>query len=97
MSKIFKELEQKIVSRQRQDDPGFYTCRLLTEGTLVERKLNEEAYELIEAAFKGKREEILYEATDLIFHYLVFLRKHGISLEEIEKELLKRRKDDEDN
>ena len=32
-----------------------YTCRLLTEGTLVERKVNEEAYELIEAAFKGQR------------------------------------------
>jgi phosphoribosyl-ATP pyrophosphohydrolase len=86
-----------IVKREKLGDPSFYTCRLLNEGTLVERKLNEEAYELIEAALKGKREEILYEATDLIFHYLVFLRKYGISLEEIEKELLKRRKEDEDN
>ena len=36
-------------------------------------------------------------AADLIFHFLVLLRKYGISLEEIEKELMKRRKDDENN
>ncbi len=97
MSQIFKELEQIIVERQRQNEPRFYTCRLLTEGTLVERKVNEEAYELIEAAFKGQRGEILYEAADLIFHFLVLLRKHSISLEDIEIELLKRRKDNETN
>lgn len=93
MSQIFKELEQIIAERQKQDEPRFYTCRLLTEGTLVERKVSEEAYELIEAAFKGKREEILYEAADLIFHVLVLLRKYGVSLEDIEKELLRRRKE----
>ena len=97
MSQIFKELEQIIAERQKQNEPRFYTCRLLTEGTLVERKVNEEAYELIEAAFKGQKGEILYEATDLIFHFLVLLRKYGISLEDIEKELLKRRKDNENN
>jgi phosphoribosyl-ATP pyrophosphohydrolase len=97
MSQIFKELEQIIAERQRQNEPRFYTCRLLTEGTLVERKVNEEAYELIEAAFKGRKGEILYEAADLIFHFLVLLRKHSISLEDIEKELLKRRNDSENN
>ncbi len=97
MSQIFKDLEQIITERQKQNESGFYTCRLLTEGTLVERKVNEEAYELIEAAFKGKRAEILYESCDLIFHILVLLRKYGISLEEMEKELMKRRKRDENN
>lgn len=92
MSQILKDLEKVIVERQSQNEPRFYTCRLLTEGTLVERKVNEEAYELIEAAFKGKKGEILYEAADLIFHFLVLLRKYDISFEEIEKELLKRRK-----
>ena len=97
MSQIFKDLEQIITERQRQNEPRFYTCRLLTEGTLVERKVNEEAYELIEAAFKGQREAILYESCDLVFHVLVLLRKYGISLEEIEKELLRRRNGNENN
>jgi phosphoribosyl-ATP pyrophosphohydrolase len=97
MNQIFKDLEQIIAKRQKQNDSRFYTCRLLTEGTLVERKVSEEAYELIEAAFKGEREAILYESCDLVFHVLVLLRKYGISLEEIEKELLRRRKSDENN
>jgi phosphoribosyl-ATP pyrophosphohydrolase len=97
MSQIFRELEQVIVQRQKQNESRFYTCRLLTEGTLVERKVNEEAYELIEAAFKGERSAIVYEATDLLFHFLVLLRKYDISLDEIENELLKRRTKNENN
>lgn len=92
MSQIFKELEQMIVERQRLNEPSFYTCRLLTEGMLVERKVNEEAYELIEAAFKGKREEILYEGCDLLYHLLVLLRKYSITLEDVENEMRERRK-----
>jgi phosphoribosyl-ATP pyrophosphohydrolase/phosphoribosyl-AMP cyclohydrolase len=97
MSQIFEELEQIIAERQRQNELRFYTCRLLTEGTLVERKVNEEAYELVEAAFKGQRREIIDEATDLIFHVLVLLHKYSISFEDIEKELLKRRKNNENH
>jgi len=97
MSQIFKELEQIIVERQNQNESLFYTSRLLKESMLVERKINEEAYELIEAAFKGKKEEILYEATDLFFHFLVLLCKYGISLEDVENELMKRRNEDENN
>lgn len=91
MSQIFKELEEIIMQKQKQGASLSYTYRLLSEGTLVERKVNEEAYELIEAAFKGTREEILYEAADLLFHFLVLLRKYGVSLDDVEKELIKRR------
>lgn len=97
MSQVFRELEQTIVQRQGQNESRFYTCRLLTEGTLVERKVSEEAYELIEAAFKRQREEMIYESCDLIYHIFVLLRKHGIALEEIEDEILKRRKGNENN
>ncbi len=40
-----KELEKIISARAQGDKNGSYTFRLLTEGTLAERKLNEEAYE----------------------------------------------------
>jgi len=97
MSLIFKELEQVIAKRQKQNETRYYTCRLLTEGTLVERKVSEEAYELIEAAFKGERDAILYEGADLLFHFLVLLRKYDISLADLESELTRRRVGDEDN
>jgi phosphoribosyl-ATP pyrophosphohydrolase len=97
MSQILRELEQTIVQRQKLNEPRFYSCRLLTEGTLVERKVNEEAYELIEAAFKGERNAIVYEASDLMYHFLVLLRKYGVSLNDIESELLRRRTKNENN
>jgi phosphoribosyl-ATP pyrophosphohydrolase len=93
MSQIFKDLEQVIAVRQKQDAPCSYTRRLLKERMLVERKINEEAYELIEAAFIGEKDKILYEAADLLFHFLVFLRKYDLGLEDIEKELMRRKKE----
>jgi phosphoribosyl-ATP pyrophosphohydrolase len=92
MSQIFKELEKIIAERRRQNCPSFYTCRLLSEGRLVERKLHEEAYELIEAAFNGEKKEIVYEAADLLFHFLVLLSKHDVAFQEVEAELIKRRR-----
>lgn len=92
MSQIFTELQQVIAQRAQQTLPGSYTHRLLLEGTLAERKVSEEAYELIEAAFKGDQKAILYEAADLIYHFMVLLHKHGISLQELEQELINRRK-----
>ncbi len=92
MLKVLKELEAVIEERAKGEEPGSYTFRLLTEGSLAERKLNEEAYEAIEAAFKKDRKEIVSESADLLFHFLVFLRKYGISLDEIESELERRRR-----
>ena len=35
----------------------------------------------------GNRDRFIYEACDLIYHYLVLLEQMGVSIEEIEKEL----------
>ncbi|MBF4985841.1 bifunctional phosphoribosyl-AMP cyclohydrolase/phosphoribosyl-ATP diphosphatase, partial [Nonlabens mediterrranea] len=41
-------------------------------------------------AINGKEEDFIYEAGDLMYHYLVLLKAKGYSLKDIEKELAKR-------
>ncbi len=89
---MFTELEQNILARQMQPKAGSYTCRLLAEKYLVERKVHEELYEVLEAAFTRDREQLIYEAGDLMYHLLVLFRKYDIALEEINQELKRREK-----
>lgn len=91
MKTIFNELEELIATRKRWPKPDSYTSRLFSEENLILRKLSEETYEVIEAAFKGDREAIVNESCDLFYHFLVMLRKYEISLIEIEEELRRRR------
>ncbi|MFQ5729625.1 MAG: phosphoribosyl-ATP diphosphatase, partial [Waddliaceae bacterium] len=58
----------------------------------VERKLSEEAFEVVEAAWKGKKKDLVYEAADLLYHLVVLLEKNQVSLKEVEQELTRRQK-----
>jgi phosphoribosyl-ATP pyrophosphohydrolase/phosphoribosyl-AMP cyclohydrolase len=89
---MLEELEQLILSRRANPEPTSYTSRLLTQKNYVERKVHEELYEVIEAAFAGDRQQLIYELSDLFYHLLVLLGKHGILLKEISQELRRRRK-----
>ena len=89
---MLTELEQRIEARQKQPKANSYTCKLLDEKFLVERKVHEELYEVLEAAFTNDREQLIYEAGDLLYHLLVLFRKHGVALEEINQELKRRQK-----
>ena len=89
---MLNELEQLISSRKCQSEASSYTCRLLNQKNLVERKVNEEAYEVIEAAFTGDRQQLIYELGDLFYHLLVLMGKNNITLEEVEQELKRRKK-----
>lgn len=89
---IFKELEQTIALRKKQNANDSYTKKLLTEHCLAERKVNEEAYEVIEAAFNKNKIQLINELSDLFYHVLVLMSKHQITLEDIIKELIRRKK-----
>jgi phosphoribosyl-ATP pyrophosphohydrolase len=52
--------------------------------------VGEEATELVVASLRGTREEIIGEASDLLFHTMVLLRTHGIALAEVSSELERR-------
>ena len=88
--KQLKVLENLIKERKEMLPYGSYTTRLLTEANLLERKLNEEMYEVIEATFLNDREQMKYEVSDLLYHLFVMLGKYGIPSQEIEEELMRR-------
>ena len=54
------------------------------------KKVVEEAGEVAIAGKGGKRDEIVYETADLLFHTLVSLGHHGITPQEIYQELATR-------
>ncbi|WP_405349768.1 bifunctional phosphoribosyl-AMP cyclohydrolase/phosphoribosyl-ATP diphosphatase HisIE [Nonlabens sp. Asnod3-H03] len=85
---------EKII-HQRIDDKveGSYTYSLIQKGiNKVAQKVGEEAVETVIDAINGKEEDFIYEAGDLMYHYLVLLKAKGLSLAHIEKELAKRHK-----
>ncbi len=85
------QLEHIIDTHSLMSDDVSYTASLYKKGTdTILKKLGEEATELVIAAKGGKKNEIVYEAADLIYHFLVLLHYNKISFEIIEKELIKR-------
>lgn len=89
---IFQELEKMITDRKANERQGSYTSQLLTQKNFVERKVHEELYEVLEAVFTNDRAQLIYELGDLFYHLLVLLGKYGISVQEVEVELMRRRK-----
>lgn len=83
------ELERTIAERKAEAPAGSYTRRLFDEPGLLEAKLREEAAELCEAP-DGEREQVLWEAADLLYFALVRLGRAGVPLAEVEAELLRR-------
>ncbi len=79
--------------RQRHIDmpEGSYTTRLFIRGVKkIAQKVGEEALESAIEAVDGNRDRFIYEASDLLYHYLVLLEQMGCDLKDIERELLSR-------
>jgi phosphoribosyl-ATP pyrophosphohydrolase len=81
------------VIQQRKANPtdSSYTASLMAKGIdKILKKIGEEATEVVIAGKGGKREEIVYETADLIFHNLVLLGFYDIDPEEVFSELRRR-------
>ncbi|HJV36954.1 phosphoribosyl-ATP diphosphatase [Geomonas sp.] len=81
------------VIQERKSNPSenSYTASLMKKGVeKILKKLGEEATEVVIAGVGGKREEIIYETADLIFHNLVLLGYYDIDPEEVYSELRRR-------
>ena len=90
---VLGELEQVIRQRQADRPEGSCTARLFERGRKrILQKVGEEAVEMLVAGMSEEREEMICEASDLIFHLLVALRDAGITLSEVAAELQARRK-----
>lgn len=89
---ILNELESLIADREAKKPEGSYTTYLFEKGVdKILKKVGEEAAEVIIAAKNRDHNELRYEAADLLFHLLVLLREQKLPLDEVLKELEKRR------
>jgi phosphoribosyl-ATP pyrophosphohydrolase len=90
-TEILDEVFAVIEDRRDRPKEGSYVSNLLASGRVLE-KIDEEARELVEAAQESDRQAIVHEAADLIFHTMVLLSVKGVELEEVMKELRRRRR-----
>jgi phosphoribosyl-ATP pyrophosphohydrolase/phosphoribosyl-AMP cyclohydrolase len=89
---ILDEVYGVVLDRQANPKSGSYTNYLLDKGIdKICKKIGEEAAEVIIAAKNGKEDEVTYETADLLYHLCVLLVSQGVSLDQIEAELRKRR------
>ena len=87
---LFK-LEQTIASSKGAPRESSYVAALNAKGLdAILKKVGEEATEAVIAAKGGKREEVIRETADLLFHTLVMLGHQDISLAEVLAELERR-------
>ena len=89
---------QKTLDERKDNAPtGSYTARLFNDPKLAQAKIMEEADELCRA---NTKEEIAFEAADLLYFALTRCVASGVSLEDVERNLdlkslkVKRRKGD---
>ena len=88
---ILERLYQTIEARKRQPSTDSYTSKLLEGGVdRILKKVVEEAGEVALAGKGGKKDEIIYETADLLFHTLVALGYHEITLQDVYQELATR-------
>lgn len=90
---FLKYLQDFIQKRHDEMPEGSYTTKLFQKGiNKIAQKVGEEAVETVIEATNGTDADLLYEASDLVYHLIVLLTSKGFSLDDIGKELKKRHK-----
>ncbi|MCP4543619.1 MAG: phosphoribosyl-ATP diphosphatase [Chloroflexi bacterium] len=93
MNEILNTLFATILDRQANPQPGSYTAKLFDAGEdEILKKVGEEAMEVILAAKGQGNERLVSEVADLFYHLLVLLAARGVTLSNIEAELVQRRR-----
>ncbi len=87
---IFAALDDILVKRDKERPAESHTTKLLNDRNLRIKKLGEECAELISALLVEDNAHVTSEAADLIFHIAVALRARGVSLADLQSELLSR-------
>ena len=81
-----------VIEERYEDKPeGSYTTYLFEKGIdKILKKVGEEAAEVIIASKNEGNDELIYEASDLLYHLMVLFKGKNVTLEDIEQELSKR-------
>ena len=87
-----ENLNEIINNRVKTRKKNSYTNKLLKLGPKkIAQKFGEEATELIIDFLKGSKKRTTEEAVDVIYHLLILLRSKKITMNEVHKELDKRK------
>ena len=88
---IFASLFELLQSRRQARPEESYSAALFHKGlAAINEKLLEEAGELAAAARFKKREQVIHEACDVLFHLFVLCAYKEVSLDELSRELERR-------
>ena len=90
MFEVLEQLIKTIRARQNSSPDKSYTNKLLNDKNLSVSKVKEEIGELIEAVEQNSNK--IHEATDVIYHLMVYLEANKIKIEDVMEELKKRQK-----
>ena len=85
------ELQAVIQSRKDSPSDSSYTASLFAKGTKkIAQKVGEEATEVVLEAMDNKKDLLIEESSDLLYHFLVLLADQGLRLEDVEAKLMER-------
>ncbi|MCL2162307.1 MAG: phosphoribosyl-ATP diphosphatase [Betaproteobacteria bacterium] len=88
---VFDRIEATLVGRRDADPESSYVARLYARGPdAILKKIGEEAAELIMASKDGRSDGIVHEAADVVFHIMALLAFHGLSIDDVRRELARR-------
>ena len=90
MLQSLEELIKIIRERKKSSPDKSYTNKLLNDKKLSLDKVKEEINELIKSVEQNTNK--IHEAADVIYHLLVYFESNEIKIEDVMKELNKRKK-----
>ena len=90
MLKTLEDLILLVRERKKSSPEQSYTKKLLNDKLLSTEKVKEEIKELVESVENNSNK--IHEAADVLYHLIVYLEANQIKIEDVMKELDKRKK-----
>ncbi len=90
MLKTLEDIILMVRERKTKPQSESYTNKLLVNKELSVEKVKEEVKELIEAVENNTNK--VHETADVLYHLIVYLEANNVKMEDVMKELDKRKK-----
>ena len=88
---VLERIAASIEERRNADPASSYVAKLFAQGEdAMLKKIGEEATETVLAAKSGDRLHLVREVTDLWFHCMILLARHGLSPADVLAEMHRR-------
>ena len=91
MKDILQRIADSIEERKSADPKKSYVASLFAKGDdAMLKKIGEEATETVLAAKSGDKLQLVHETTDLWFHCMIVLARHGLGPADVLAEMKRR-------